>query len=141
MKNKKTIIIIILVVVLLILFSAWYYLTNMGSSLSKEQKQQVRYKITYVTANKENLNIEYYILSDKDNKIIETRVVENGHSSQELNTLYEGYKSFAPLNYDVEIRDKLFIYSTTINNGKNITNFVDELKNNTAISDVVVKHI
>lgn len=142
MKNGKIVakILIAILVLVVIFIGVYYFLAMRGINMPSNMKKDLYYKIVYITgSNKSNINFEYYCILDKDGKVIQTRALEKGYDSKELEERYSIFNNTKPLNFDAEKSENTLIYSTNVNNGKTISELKDQYQNNSNYSNVIIE--
>lgn len=139
MKSSKilTVILVMIAIIVVGFFALNYYFTRSGIKMPEGWNDQRYYRILYMSATKNTLDVKYYFILDKDGKVIETRILETGNID-ELVTEANFISKFTPINYDVEQKDNSFVYSTTVFNGKT----TDEVKSSfNNVEDSIIKNI
>lgn len=137
MKKVSIIILIVIIVALCVFWGLNSYFHRDSVKEPTGLSDQKHYKILYMSATKNSLNLEYFFILDSNEKVIETRISETGSPdkiAEEANLI----SKFTNIDFDLVQTNQSFIYSTTSFNDKTI----DEVKSNfNDVKESVIKNI
>lgn len=148
MRNKRIIIIILSILILgiitieTILLIKWFkYRSLEQERTSREQYIERYYKIVRISANKNGISHVYTMITTRDDKIIDTRVVKRGYNAEGVKKHYEELKSLGTIVYNIETGDDYVKYNLNLDNGKLVDTVIKSYENNPNLKDVVVNRI
>ena len=133
MRNKRIIIIILSILILgiiiieTILLIKWFkYRSLEQERTSREQYIERYYKIVRISANKNGISHVYTMITTRDDKIIDTRVVKRGYNPEGVKKHYEELKSLGTIVYNIETGETNLIKNIDPYMHSNCITFIDE---------------
>lgn len=102
--------------------------TPTGKGLTTENTIKRNYEISQISAKQNDLSYEILVISNIDDKVIDTRVTLKSDNGDILNSKYNEIINETSI-YNVSKALDCIKYNTTINNGKEISEVLNEYSN------------
>lgn len=102
--------------------------TPTGKGLTTENTIKRNYEISQISAKQNDLSYEILVISNIDDKVIDTRVTLKSDNGDTLNSKYNEIINETSI-YNVSKDLDCIKYNTTINNGKEISEVLNEYSN------------
>lgn len=102
--------------------------TPTGKGLTTENTIKRNYEISQISAKQNELSYEILVISNIDDKVIDTRVTLKSDNGDILNSKYNEIINETSI-YNVSKALDCIKYNTTINNGKEISEVLNEYSN------------
>lgn len=148
MKKKRIILICfivllsILVVMEAILFFRWlYYKPSAQNKAIRETYIERYYKVIKIEAKEGELNNIYTIITTKDDRIIDTRIVKEGYTDNNIENAYSDLLEMGTIIYNIEKINDVIKYNSSLDNGKMINDVLKKYQNSPKLENVNIREI
>lgn len=148
MKKKRImliffiILLIIIVAIEAILFCRWlYYKPTKDNRVVKDTYVERYYKLVKITTREEAIVSEYTIITTKDDRVIDTRVVKEVDTSEKMESVYKELNDMGTIVYNIQNIDNVIKYNLSLDNGKFIDDVIKKYKNSPKFEEINIRKI
>ncbi|MDD3303375.1 MAG: hypothetical protein PHP54_00460 [Clostridia bacterium] len=148
MKRGRIILMIVSVLLLagfiieIVFFLRWSsYRSSGDKKVSNESYLERYYKIVQITAKQDNILHEYTIITTKEGKVIDTRIVKTGYTTDKLVEECNTLRKSEDVIYNLIEGENDIKYNSSGDNGKQVDDVVKDYQNNEAFKVVTIRKI
>lgn len=126
-RERRLLIILISLILVFVILGGIFYLEwksiRATEEVVKDFDIQRGYKTFQMSIENDGILTESFFITTKDDKVVDTRIIESGYSEEELEYRYIDVSGFVILYYNIEKGENFLKYNDNMYNGK----YIDEI--------------